>query len=114
MHITEFLEARIADDEARAGLIADTSSTQNHMAQWDSARVLAECAAKRTILALHSGLAYTDEDPRFPIEPPTCLCKGHPCLTLRALATIYADHPDYLKEWTRGHDLVAAYGLMTR
>ncbi|WP_432244999.1 DUF6221 family protein [Arthrobacter sp. G.S.26] len=112
MTISEFLEARIAEDEARANLTADTSPAQSPTARWAVARVLAECVAKRKILALHSALTYSDEDPRFPIEPATCLCKGAPCPTLTALAASYSDHPAFLREWVRGHDLAAKYAVV--
>lgn len=99
MGISEFLEARIAEDEEKAKLIAGTSFPRNHIQEWGPARVLAECAAKRTILALHPAPMQTDEDPLFPIEPATCRCGSRlPCSTLRALAAVYADHPDYPKE----------------
>ena len=113
MTLTEFLEARIAEDEAVArgsGVIAwltyrgprglmdyteVASATVDAPDVWmadegeavgftsaqviyDERRVLAECAAKRAIL-------------RLPVR--------YPCPTLRILAEVYADHPDYLPEW---------------
>lgn len=97
MTITQFLEARISEDEERA------SSGWSHLreARWDTnnygqrhltpVAVAAECKAKLAIIDLHS-----------PIDP----CDAHDgqmntvsCDTLRALAAIYADHPDYKTEW---------------
>ncbi|WP_407681031.1 DUF6221 family protein [Pseudarthrobacter chlorophenolicus] len=62
---------------------------------WQKGRMAAECAAKRQILAVHTTPTYTVDDPAFPIEPAACSCGRLPCPTLRALAAIYADHPDY-------------------
>lgn len=103
----EFYGEEFPEGEAQARMVADTRANQNHIAQWDPTRVLAECAAKRAILGLHgpvkddgwlSGSAHDylwcgscgsiDDSP----EP-------HPCDTLKALAAIYADHPDYQQEW---------------
>lgn len=77
MTITEFLLARIADGE-----------------RWlkpPTRYLLAICQAHRAIVAEHS-----------PIDP----CDAHgasfetiPCDTLRHLAAIYRDHPDYQPEW---------------
>jgi hypothetical protein len=81
-------------------------------------RVLAECEAKRQIVALHHSTAVADhytfgcccgfKDHRL------SLCEGcenvtydegelarpyGPCPDLRILASVYADHPDYRREW---------------
>lgn len=81
--ITEFLLARIAEDEA-----------------WADSRNAAECTAKRKIVELHRGWSddvrgwccdlcfQSDADPAF-----------SPCGTVAALAAIYSDHPDYRAEW---------------
>ncbi|MGZ4520698.1 MAG: DUF6221 family protein [Mycobacteriaceae bacterium] len=68
-----------------------------HIARHDPARVLAECEAKRRIVADHSD-HYSPDDP--------AVCDAHDgkygvdeCPTLRALAGIYANHPDYRVEW---------------
>lgn len=71
-----------------------------HIARHDPARVLAECAAKRRIVERHGAL---DED-----ECPGCGAyldgtwrtgPGELCPDLAALASVYADHPDYREEW---------------
>jgi Family of unknown function (DUF6221) len=125
--LTEFLLARIAEDEAptyrivpsaprrwyvgheclicRAGVqyggtpeaiteIAEEHDERIHR----RSRVLAECAAKRAILALHQETAF------YHPGGPTALCTagcngGWPCPTLRALAAAFADHPGYDKAW---------------
>jgi len=65
-----------------------------HIARHDPARVLAECAAKRQILADHEPYDGTE------------LCGGHDgrhtveqCALRRVLAMPYAGHPDYNPEW---------------
>jgi hypothetical protein len=89
-----------------------------HIARHDPARVLAECEAKRRIVGEH---ASTDEGEFYPgssvgseriaddDEPfdLACVCCGEyseyavpwPCRTLRALAAVYAVHPEYREEW---------------
>ena len=67
MNITEFLEARITEDETRATYYGPLAM--------GTARVLAECAAKRAIIVY---------------SPPK---------TLQHLAAVYKDHPDYQQEW---------------
>jgi len=138
MTITEFLEARIAEDEAAAkaatpgpwewepetdgwgdcgpdlvtvaklppypdgsqspvetvigswghdanGITVEPADAQ-HIARHDPARVLAECAAKRAIIELSvnwDGFTRNVD-------------------VLRALAAVYADHPDYQEAWAVG------------
>ncbi len=127
MTITEFLEARIAEDEetamradsgrwlpedkgisfefygdefpdseAQARLVADTKANQNHIAQWDPARVLAECAAKRAIIALADDVEYMDGRITSEWGGPN---DGTADDILKALAAVYKDHPDYRQEW---------------
>lgn len=75
MTITEFLEARIAEDETQAAKHQESAIRHG----WGdyTARVLAECAAKRAIIAY---------------SPPR---------TLQHLAAIYDDHPGYRQEWDK-------------
>lgn len=124
MTIVEFLLARIAEDEAAAraasdgalagpynahwdkpfsatidvgGEVIDTGDRQlaDHIARHDPARVLAECAAKRRLVALHE----LDPDAGVDYE---CGEVEHnwPCPTLRALATPFSDDPDYRDAWS--------------
>ena len=121
MNITEFLEARITEDEevARAaiqpeemypygdrklprleahewgaqidGYVGGTWGT--HAARHDPARILAECAAKRAIIEQWDDPAFSDQG---------AYDAGHARATddaVRALAVVYADHPDYRQEW---------------
>lgn len=110
MTLTEFLLARIAEDEraARQGRalddpVADTYGT------WDHARVLAECEAKRRIVeravaATSAADAWTHErlktDTRDPL--PEWARRDAYCEVLRDMAAVYADHPDYAKRWSPG------------
>ncbi|KAB2809250.1 hypothetical protein F9L07_19610 [Pimelobacter simplex] len=137
MTITEFLLARIAEDEA----VAQRALGERYMVdgglRWgevgyetvsdltiDPARVLAECEAKRRIVELHQSWpvlveakpTFEPSDPtdlnamtfrmskqiawateqeyraKFGVEPPSAPM-------LRALASVYADHPDFREEW---------------
>jgi hypothetical protein len=122
--LTEFLLARIAEDEAMATAAVDggglnwtvqyggcrieddlgsvvvydegspTEDEAAHIARWDPARVLAECEAKRRIVKLHE-IDWRDDR--------ICgLCERNysfPCPTVRALTLPYADHPDFQQEW---------------
>lgn len=101
LSLSEFLLARINDDEAEARRAADgpfsitstpygetfgivTAGGGDYLEeQWfavDPARVLAECDSKRQIVEGISGLPFENA-------------------LLRRLALPYADHPDYRGEW---------------
>lgn len=116
--LAEFLLARIAEDEAEArrafsgqadpedgwgqdgraitphvGVIHEDVQ-RDHVAKWHPVRVLAECEAKRQIVAIHDPL---------PNDPApfcwNCDEESWPCKTMIALALPYADHLDYRDEW---------------
>ena len=106
MTLTEFLLARIAEEEhvAQQWPLALDPPPKGHAFWIDTAghpvyeprtKVLAECEAKRRIVEIHG--------PSDRREYDYALCKrctdGHPCDTLRLLALPYADHPDYREEW---------------
>lgn len=118
--IVEFLTARLASDEAAAEAAtagpveercasgADFGPALNRLLfhrSFNPARVLAEVAAKRAILALHSpeDLEYVnaDGDDRTGTVCATCdsLVGDWPCDTLKLLAAPYAEHPDYKPVW---------------
>jgi hypothetical protein len=120
MTITEFLEARIAEDEALARAAIELYAPDAwdnpaiggnyHPADisfWNNqtpVRVLAECAAKRVILELHPTRIYTDEEPGFSMILWDCMCNrqtSKPCPTIGALTAVYADHPDYDPHWAQ-------------
>lgn len=144
MTLTEFLLARIAEDEdcaresafsaTREGVMSDADGRSwrlelsdvvlvedidmgvvfahnsddldppiavlAHIARHDPARVLRDCEAKRRIVDAHSfeRLPTDDDEPEAFSDCADCW-QTVPCLTLRHLATVYADHPDYRDEW---------------
>jgi len=96
MTLTDFLLARIAEDEATAaharGALGWTNSTGVQIAGrdvYDPARVLGECEAKRRIVE------WCGSDPGE-LEPGI---NGLADMILRDLASVYADHPDCREEW---------------
>ena len=116
MTLTDFLLARIAEDEARARQAAPekrgawiaaayrwarSHPTRSVALHPTAAPNLAECKAKRRLVALHPTFIYTDEEPGFNVELNDHPCPGGmaPCLTLRLLALPYADHPDHDERW---------------
>jgi hypothetical protein len=99
MTLTEFLLARIAEDEALlVGADMDGPSVFTHVqgtvVGMTPKRFLAECEAKRRIVEDFTDLR--DESPRFGMTP-SYLAAMEGCL--RHLAAVYADHPDYDDEW---------------
>ena len=118
-NLTEFLLARIAEDEAAAhhargllGMDAQwhtaehlrerglTIADARHVERWSSARVLAECEAKRRIVELHDCVHECIGDGNLTADPNLQDgAYGGPCDTLLLLALPYADHPDYRDEW---------------
>jgi hypothetical protein len=96
MDLTEFLLARIAEDEQQALDYFQDDGTVGTWTHWMGA----ECEAKRRIVDEHEV-----------VDGRCCVClygihdtegliwARHPCLTLRALALPYADHPEYREEW---------------
>lgn len=110
MTITEFLLARIAEDEAAvpyrpAPTVGDDVLAQIDEAQHGyralkpgvltvtTARVLAECEAKRRIVEGH---AETWDLGREDYLEGVWRSEDH---TIRVLASVYADHPDFQDEW---------------
>lgn len=113
MTITEFLEARIAEDEAEARIAAGCpshdpdgqgyvttvmemeGSRKYGVIAVDPARVLAECAAKRAIVGTYSAVAANRN-----VEGSVQWHEERALLTsVRALAAVYKDHTDYLQDW---------------
>ena len=79
-----------------------------HIARHDPARALREVEAKRAILRNHrpAWTDYKDGDgiDRTSNECVECEPSGtpdnYPCPTLRILAAVYSDHPDYDPAWS--------------
>ena len=115
MTITEFLNARLDEDEAvaRAGMsepayphYGDTAAHETlemalnegcaeegaaHFRRWLPARVLAEVEAKRDLMAMADPNDYWDDGGNG--------MSAHADDILRHLALPYADHPDYDEAW---------------
>jgi hypothetical protein len=109
MTLTEFLLARIAEDEdeariANAGYYLRYSFDRldqrvvDHLSRHAPARVLAECEAKRRIVAEHPDYGGYGESCETCADSAEDL-RPWPCETLLALAAVYADHPDYDEAW---------------
>ena len=106
MNITEFLAARITEDEAEAQ-VAKAEFAHGGYGCYGPARVLAECAAKRAIIeqseAANDLDKFQEEDrPKWIEEFDGRDFAKAPYLgeqLLRILAAVYKDHPDYQQEW---------------
>jgi hypothetical protein len=87
----------------RDGIGSTTLHNAAHIARHDPARVLAQCAAIRRAMAEHpeddDGYCTDNQD----IGVGWRLEHGcgwlYPCPTVRALASIWADHPDFDPAW---------------
>lgn len=88
MTLTEFLLARIAEDEVNWRLNATVISDEDY--ERDVRRVLADCEAKRRIIMWHEL-----HDEAAIRQAPSQLTQR----TLGCLALPYADHPNYCEEW---------------
>lgn len=112
--ITEFLLARIAEDERVAretqawlnpsttmhGWMGDgTDELDGFVERFTPARVLAECEAQRRIVDIHYDSPVDDDEYGWIHLCGACSPEAWPCATLRALASVYADHEDYREEW---------------
>lgn len=127
--LTEFLLARIAEDEAWAGAEIGRNHERAAVEAWSMGasslivtngpgsprRVLAECEAKRRIVDAHP--LVTDPSRLIPVWTgltPGVACETcagtpvdsgaplediGPCDTLLALAAVYVNHPDFRDEW---------------
>lgn len=101
--LTEFLLARVAEDEAAIRACGyDWTEIGEDMARelrpgapivFSEARMLAECEAKRKIVRLHA-----PDDEGFHICHDS-LADDSDCGELRALAAVYRDHEDWREEW---------------
>ena len=115
MTIAEFLAARLDEDEAAAKAVRPDQDYADsaHQERWSPARVLREVEARRTITAEHAATGgwtaygdhmcrrcvYSDDEPHDELHHWVAF----PCPTLRALAAVWSDHPDYRQEWASEH-----------
>jgi hypothetical protein len=97
--LSKFLLARIAEDESRVSEHGGRVAHADALIQ--PGRLLYECTAKRMIVAVHSIGPATPSTGGTASSVARCAHDRtrYPCLTLRALALPYADHPDYRLEW---------------
>lgn len=112
--LVAFLRARLDEDERDAQRVASAYADEesfwapavviNAGALVIPARVLAEVVAKRWIVEEHFNI--NDGDCSTCVVGqwgyPTnggAVPQHFPCLTLRLLASVYADHPDYQEDW---------------
>lgn len=112
MTLTEFLLARITEDQRHAEALAVTMNTDtfttpaalaNVGAIVNPARVLAECEAKRRIVRRSKAAEGAMADPgRIPDDGSYFIRMSNRDawrLALADLALPYADHPDYDEAW---------------
>ena len=97
----------VIDSSRRMVVFGDGSapddSKATHIAHYDPARALAEVAAKRGILEAHAGRSPRSSDfCRICEDPYTYGPEAWPCDTVRYLASIYKDHPDFNKHTEGG------------
>ncbi|WP_390905107.1 DUF6221 family protein [Paenarthrobacter ilicis] len=115
--LLEFLKARIAEDEAAIearGPFPHSIHSQDQIGEFSPrcpdclglpgrARVVAECAAKRTIIEDHTEMVEGIDSlsaalPGNLNQDPDALWRTAP---LRALASVYSFHPDFDAAWRR-------------
>jgi hypothetical protein len=117
MTITEFLEARIAEDETALDAMPGGENEGRGVSYCDGpagavyglmtitdGRVRAECAAKRAVLAFDQdhqiweprGFSSDTDAEAFIRGGPKNPQARH---VTRILAAVYKDHPDYQQEW---------------
>ncbi|QJW37192.1 DUF6221 family protein [Cellulosimicrobium protaetiae] len=101
MTLTEFLLARIDEDEAASAASDDAVPG----GPWSRSRRLDECAVKRRIITLAyeaTGYDMTVDLERETDERSESGVAFVGDRILRALATPYAEHPDYDPRWATG------------
>jgi hypothetical protein len=105
--LADFLLRRIAEDE----YAARTALRSDHVSQLLSpGRLLADCATRRKIIALHEVHAIADGIPAmFDGESGSWRAgqneREYICPTLRFLALRYADHVEFQPEWQVRNEL---------
>lgn len=95
---TEVRSGAVSVGDHEDELFTFDAGISRHIVRHDPARVLREIAAKRAVLDLHTWTASLDG---------CWSCSGDhgadptpaPCETLRHMAAVHADHPDYQQEW---------------
>jgi hypothetical protein len=94
----DFLLARIAEDEAEADAMMRQYRQGGDVSSRRWRRVLAECAAKRAIVARAARFVGSEPPPRpWGDDPDAADSLAWPILL--ELAAVYAEHPDYDQAW---------------
>lgn len=112
--LANFLLARLAEEETRAkdwpyknGV--RKTETSEWITLWSPARAQADIDAKRGVIKVLMDLSHDEGDYDESFSPcpaarggDVCACEteGEVLDALKHLAAVYADHPDFLKEWT--------------
>lgn len=113
MSIREFLFARTTEIETRTSAthLDGCATRAEPPGECDCSqplRLLRICAAVRMALELHQpGRTVLADDDEGKQQRPFVPCVGHeaswveyPCILLRVMATVYADHEDFEARWT--------------
>ena len=112
--LTEFLEARLEEDRALAQAAIDdlygeddcyfdTSNEHisSHYLHHQPSRVLREVEAKRALLAIHNARDSWGHCTGCGVDSDGSLYMViDDCPTLKALAAVYSDHPDFDPNWS--------------
>ena len=102
MTLTEFLLARIAEDEQWAKDNPHFVDAPAYVPPWWT-RALVETEVKRWLVEDHSATVECGNIgcERAGLSGLHCTScdEAEPCPTLRRIASVYADHPDYRAEW---------------
>jgi hypothetical protein len=95
--------AREASDGPDGSLSVDGPGWPAHIARWDPARVLAECAAKRAIVEAHRSRPFEFCHTCLELRPERQgeqITRAYaPCPTLLALAQPFAGRSGWRDEW---------------
>jgi hypothetical protein len=95
MSLTDFLLARIAEDEVWLHASQRQISVPSSPPQ-DPARMLTDCKAKRRIV---EAFRLRQEQGVMPRGEVFGYHATGLAIAIRCLAEVYADHPDYRAEW---------------
>lgn len=90
------------DERGKIAAVGNFGTTlTKHIARHDPSRVLAECEAKRQIIHQHGAGEGHECPDGFMNSAETDPHTGweNDCRTLKFLAAVYADHPDFREEW---------------
>jgi hypothetical protein len=94
--------ARPSGREWRTSVAIASTDNVQRIIRHDPARVLADVAAKRKILAEHGPRVIRPVVDIYDDECETCHGSEpgeYPCITLKILASIYGEHPDFDPAW---------------